>query len=208
MSALDARMSLMGSMLLEEGEVSYGKSFHRLNDVSSRIYGTPQAITCNRIEIDADDIGKNPTAIEIQTPTIEPALFAHESVIVRTISPGLKSSRFLEHMKNQIGCLRHKFGDELCIFKIGISSSIINRWSMYKDENFAAMVIVFASNSLIQVETFESCLIDAYRGLPQCRNQLGGGESMRKRGGLPRHGGPYYVYCVAARADARYGIGG
>ena len=129
-------------------------------------------------------------------------------IVYFTISPTAISSRILAHVHTQIHRLRSKYGgDELCIFKIGISACIETRWEHYKLQNFAIMAVVLVSDSLIQIETLESAVIERYRGMRQCRNQQGGGEGMRKRLGEPRREPPYYLYVVAVRADSPLAIG-
>ena len=145
---------------------------------------------------------------ELRTPTPNAALLDDKDVIFRTTPPWYKSSRILEAMKANIAIFRASLGNNLCIFKIGISSCIIWRWEKYKSERFERMMILLVSNSVMQVECFEAFLIDYYRDQKECRNLQGGGESLRSWDGFPRNPAPYYVYCVGARADSPYGIGG
>jgi hypothetical protein len=119
-------MVVMMALLLEEDEVDYQTSVNQLNDVSSRDRtAEASAHTCiggDGVNHDGDhdnDAGDdNGDDADLQIPTLDPALFADASMIVKTVSPALKNSRILEHMKNQIEWLRSKYGGhELCISK-------------------------------------------------------------------------------------------
>ena len=106
--------------------------------------------------------------------------------------------------QEQVDRLRFKHGGEqLAVFKIGITQCLEQRARFYFDGNFDEMCCMHASNSLAQVEALEACLIDFFQSTArtQCRNLSAGGEGMRKKGGTPKNPPPYFLYVVAANAS-------
>ena len=101
-------------------------------------------------------------------------------------------------------------GEQLAIFKVGISQCLQRRAVFYFEDNFDEMCCIHASNSLAQIEALEACLINVYQHTAhrQCRNVLPGGEGMRHKDGKPRNPPPYFLYVVAANAWQSKRIGG
>ena len=100
--------------------------------------------------------------------------------------------------------IRAKYGGEqLAVFKIGITQCLLVRAQYYFKGNFSEMRCIHASHSLTQIEILEAALIDHYRerAPQQCRNTLPGGEGMRLKNGQPKNPPPFYVYVVAANAS-------
>ena len=104
---------------------------------------------------------------------------------------------------------QHHGGEQLAIFKIGISQCLERRVQYYYDGNFSKMRCLHASNSLAQIEMLEASLVDYFRTLApmQCRNTLGGGEGMRFKDGRPKNPPPFFLYVVAANASINKRIG-
>lgn len=110
-----------------------------------------------------------------------------------------------QHCICQVENLIHDFGNQVCVFKIGISANVPYRMAKYKEANFAEMRIIHCSDDANIVAVLEILLIAYFKGLRGCRNVAPGGEgSMIHR--YPD--GPYFVYCVGARADGKLAIGG
>lgn len=89
---------------------------------------------------------------------------------------------------------QHHGGEQLAIFKIGISQCLERRVQYYYEGNFSSVRCLHASNSLAQIEMLEASLVDYFRTLApiQCRNTLGGGEGMRFKDGRPRNPPPFF----------------
>lgn len=114
-------------------------------------------------------------------------------------------------LQEEIKKMQMKYGgDQLAVFKIGISQCLERRVQYYYEANFSEMRCLHATNSLAQVEVLEASLIDLFKSLypVQCRNRLGGGEGMRTKSGHPNNPPPYFVYVVAANASQRKPIYG
>ena len=108
-------------------------------------------------------------------------------------------------VQDQVNSLRMKHGgNQLAIFKIGISHSLERQFVFYQEKNFDEMWCIHATNSLAQVEVLEAALIDYFTGQSsrQCRNVLRGGEGMRASG-FPKYQAPYFVYVVASNAASK-----
>lgn len=113
--------------------------------------------------------------------------------------------------QEQIHQVRLKYGGEqLAVFKIGITQSLELRAQYYFEGNFREMRCIHASHSLAQIETLEACLIDYFKEKApvQCRNILAGGEGMRYKNGKPRNPPPFFLYVVAANASQAKRIAG
>lgn len=114
--------------------------------------------------------------------------------------------------QDQIHLARQRHGgDQLAVFKIGITSCLEVRVQYYYEANFNEMCCIHATNSLAQIETLEACLIDFYLESSHsgpCRNIAKGGEGMRTKKGFPRNPPPYFLYVVAANAAQIKRIGG
>lgn len=112
-------------------------------------------------------------------------------------------------LQDQIHKMQMKYGGEqLAVFKIGISQCLETRVCYYYEANYSEMRCIHATNSLAQVEMLEASLIHVFKeSFPvQCRNTLGGGEGMRNKCGKPKNPPPYFVYVVAANASQRKSI--
>ena len=99
-------------------------------------------------------------------------------------------------------------GEDMCVFKIGITANVVTRMDDYRAENFTFLAAIHCDEDLTAVESMEIHCVRLFHHLSSCRNINGGGESMRTKEKQPRHPGPYILYCVAARADSRARIGG
>ena len=102
-------------------------------------------------------------------------------------------------LRSQLG------GLPLCVYKIGITSDLNQRWQSYRDQKFRRMVCLHASNNLSVVEHLEAALIQVFSRDKEgsLRNINKGGEGMRVKGGAARFPPPYFVYCVGANAAQR-----
>ena len=115
----------------------------------------------------------------------------------------------LSHCLEGIQKMKLKFGDNVCVFKIGLVGqwqNLLFRWEKYRENGFARMHVLHASLILEVAELLEACCISHYQEQAGCRNIARGGEGMRRRGGQPRYAGPYILYVVAASATQRKAI--
>ena len=125
---------------------------------------------------------------------------------VAVLPPSTKSGKLLDHCIQKVMELRSQLGGlPLCVYKIGITSDLCQRWQSYRDQNFRRMVCLHASNNLSVVEHLEAALIQVFSRDKEgsLRNINKGGEGMRLKGGAARFPPPYFVYCVGANAAQR-----
>ena len=127
-------------------------------------------------------------------------------ISISVLPPSTLAGRLLEHCVCKVTSLRRELGGpQLCVYKIGITSDLNQRWASYKGQHFAHMMCIHASNNLSTVEHLEASLIMRFSQEKQgsFRNVSPGGEGMRKKNGTPRFPPPYFVYAVGANASQR-----
>lgn len=120
--------------------------------------------------------------------------------------PGALSGQILHHCVGAVHGVRQKTGGQrLCVYKLGITSDLSNRWPSYQKAGFTTMVCIHTSMSLASIEMLEAALIHSFKHELEgaLRNVNKGGEGMRKKCGKPRFSPPYFMYVVAARADQK-----
>jgi len=116
----------------------------------------------------------------------------------------LNCANILQHCKRQVDVVIAAHGDDVCVFKIGVTADLVYRFEHYMDENFDSMTLVHISESYHLIYMLEAALIQWYNCMSGCRNiNLGGDGPMHLR-----RPPPYYAYVVAARGDGRLRIGG
>lgn len=132
-------------------------------------------------------------------------LSSYKHVKVRLTPQSDRSFHYiLQHCCKEIQHMISDFGSTVCVFKIGISSNIEYRVCQYRKAHFNEMRLLHNSNTARFVELLEVLLIAYFQDRPGCRNRAKGGDgSMALRDPY----GPYFVYCVAARADGNKLIG-
>ena len=109
-------------------------------------------------------------------------------------SPKASASAVLKHAEQSV---RRLFGKHPAVYKVGISSSPLHRWthSVYgyardRYEKWQGMKVVAASDTSFSAGLVESFLINQFQGQPGCRNERPGGET-------PDPGeGPHFTYVV------------
>jgi hypothetical protein len=157
-------------------------------------------------------IPEHGSAVALPSGWLETFKFKENNVGVSCIPPSRRAGAVLQHCLICIQQLRGRCGgEELCIFKIGISSDFV-KWRLphYLEQNFTDAMIIHASMSLTQTEVLEAACINNYRNLceTRCRNKRdSGGEGTRYASGAPRSPPPYVLYVVAARADEAKRVG-
>ena len=115
-----------------------------------------------------------------------------------------QAGKVLAHCQNCIQKLRFSTGEgslKIVIYKIGISHDCSARFELYKVHNWTRMLVMASSEDLGFIEMLEAALISHHNHRVQCRNISLGGEGMRDQDFNPKFRGPFYCYCVAARAD-------
>ena len=136
----------------------------------------------------------------------------NEEIRIATLrKPMSLAGDVLSHCLEGIRKMNLKFGDNVCVFKIGLVGqwqNLLFRWEKYRENGFARMHVLHASWILEVAELLEACCISHYQEQAGCRNIARGGEGMRRRGGKPRYAGPYILYVVAASATQRQAIKG
>ena len=122
-------------------------------------------------------------------------------VNVRLLPSGQPMINVLDHCYNQIAQLREDYCG-VCVFKIGISANVGFRMSAYARSNFSEMRLLHATNVADHAAILEVLLIREFKGHTGCRNIAPGGD-----GSMKATWGPFFVYCVAARADRKLPVG-
>ena len=98
---------------------------------------------------------------------------------------------------SEIDSFRDRMGRKLCVFKVGLTSNPIVRFSFYKDANYTHMSLLHVSHNLGLCQMLEAALIASNLSERGCRNQRYGGEGPPSAEQEPFH----FVYIVGARAD-------
>lgn len=105
--------------------------------------------------------------------------------------------KILAHAKRQVAAFRQRMGNEVCVFKIGVTADPHVRFQDYLEKNYSTMWLISESNDLGMTHMLEAALVSDCSGIKGCRNHPEtGGE-----GSLHRSDPPFYVYLVGARAD-------
>lgn len=95
----------------------------------------------------------------------------------------------------------------MCIFKIGITANPLLRYASYIDLGYTSMWLIHSSPSLGLTNMLEAALICEFATMVGCKNKPNsggeGGLNRSSRAMLP----PFYVYCVAGRADQPRWVG-
>ena len=130
--------------------------------------------------------------------TLERFNITNRTLKVQQLKP--TCGKILAHCKMQVAAFRKSLGQELCIFKIGVTADPLVRFQDYMAKAYTNMWIVFMSDDLLLIHMLEAALISEFSMVSGCRNAPGtGGE-----GGLNRKkhlGPPYYTYVTGGRAD-------
>ena len=122
--------------------------------------------------------------------------------ISSTIQP--TAGHILQYCKQKIQSFRASVGDNVCVYKVGLTTNPLRRSTWYVQLNYtrmARMSLLHATRCQGTAEMLEAALIDNHMGRTGCRNQRSGGE-----GGVAG-ANAYYVYIVGARADIPKPIG-
>ena len=102
----------------------------------------------------------------------------------------------------EVDRFRDKMSKALCVYKIGMTSNPIVRFSFYKDKNYTHMSLLHVTTNIGVAQMLEASVIAWHKSQPGCRNERSGGE------GPPTDKEPYhFVYVVGARADTFKAIG-
>ena len=109
-------------------------------------------------------------------------------------SPTAKASTVLSHAEQ---CIRNLFRKYPAVFKVGITSNPVNRWShsvygfaLDKREGWLGMKILAVCDTSFSAALVESALIRIFQSSPGCRNDRPGGETPSI------DEGPHFAYVV------------
>lgn len=80
------------------------------------------------------------------------------------------------HCVRQVEGLIHDFGDQVCVFKIGISSNVAYRMAKYKESNFVEMRLIHCSDDAQLIAVLEVLLVAQFKEMSGCRNVAKGGD--------------------------------
>ncbi|CAE7446166.1 unnamed protein product [Symbiodinium sp. CCMP2592] len=133
---------------------------------------------------------------------------SEEDLDMRVIGEASAAGKILRRCIDVVRKVRYENGGEqLCVFKIGLTANPVRRRASYRDQNFRNFVIIHQtcrSDLLGLMEMLEAAIIaEFYDAGCRCRNRQLGGESMRDRDQRPRFAPPYYAYCAATNASQR-----
>lgn len=115
-------------------------------------------------------------------------------------APNAIAGKILLHCKRQVDGFRERIGISVCVFKIGVTACIPQRFLDYLCKNFSEMWIIYSGSDLGLVHMLEAALISEFHQIRGCRNAANSGGE----GGLNRRshsGPPYFVYVTGGRAD-------
>jgi hypothetical protein len=109
-----------------------------------------------------------------------------------------------ESMLEQI--LAENGGENMCIFKVGITGQPEVRAVHYLESGFRQVFLIHNSHLPCVIEQLEVLLIGKFGHCVGCRNRNPGGEGRMRA--CPFPDGPFYLYVAASRADQRRPIAG
>lgn len=109
------------------------------------------------------------------------------------------AGKLLQHCKEQITCFRESIGIRLCIFKIGATHNIPQRFCSYFQKGYTAMWVLACSSSVDQIHMLEAACISEFAKHVGCRNAAnsGGEGALNRKDAAP----PFYLYITGGRAD-------
>lgn len=119
---------------------------------------------------------------------------------LRNQGPRTPCGKILAHSRRQAAAFRDCIGSQVCVFKIGVTSSPRERFPSYRGKNFSSMWLIAEHHDVGLIHMLEAALIAEFHEIRGCRNAAeSGGEGALNR---PNHKGPpYYVYVTGGRAD-------
>ena len=124
-----------------------------------------------------------------------------------SLSSGFAGALFAHGERACLAFIETIGGSELAVFKIGITANIVQRWGYYREQNYDFMSAIACLEDLTMIECLEAHLIRIFRDYAGIRNEVRGGEGLRKASGEARFSGPYYTYITGTPANVRYPIG-
>ncbi|CAE7661156.1 unnamed protein product [Symbiodinium sp. CCMP2592] len=109
---------------------------------------------------------------------------------VRVITEDSTAGKILWHCLDTVRAIqKENGGQQLCVFKIGLTANPTKRRESYRQQNFKSFVIIhqtYRSDLLGMLEMLEAAVIaEFYDNGYRCRNRQLGGESMHDRNQVP-----------------------
>jgi hypothetical protein len=120
----------------------------------------------------------------------------------------ITEGRLLEHFIAMSLRIRDANGDQLCVYKFGITANPAHRQTFYFAENYTYYEVLHASHLLESVSWPEAFLIQYFKqlGVGSCRNiRLGGDGALSLKAGDPNQ--VFFLYMACGRADSGRPIG-
>lgn len=119
---------------------------------------------------------------------------------LRSQAASTTCGRILLHSQRQIDAFRERIGISVTVFKIGVTSSPMERYMDYLCKHFTEMWIIYRGSDLGLVHMLEAALIAQYHTVSGCRNasHSGGEGALNRKVPLDP---PYFVYVAGGRAD-------
>ena len=98
-------------------------------------------------------------------------------------NPGVTTAgKLLAHCKDQITVFREKIGVRICIFKIGVTTNPLLRFSTYMEQGYTSMWVLAVSQSVDQIHMLEAACISEFSKHVGCKNAANsGGEGALNR---------------------------
>ena len=109
----------------------------------------------------------------------------------------------LRRCLSQVQDFRKNIGQQVCVFKVGLTAEPTLRFAFYKELNYTHMSLLHASRNLGLIQMLEAALIAFLMDERGCRNQRYGGECPPST----EQKDTFFVYVVGSRADQFKPIG-
>ena len=121
-------------------------------------------------------------------------------------NPGVTTAgKLLAHCKDQITAYREIIGVRICIFKIGVTTNPLVRFSIYMEKGYASIWVLAVSQSVDQIHMLEAACISEFSKHVGCKNAANsGGEGALNRKDMEP---PFFLYVTGGAADQGRWVG-
>ena len=120
-------------------------------------------------------------------------------------STGVTAGKLLQHCIAQINDFCDHIGQQLCVFKIGVTSNPLCRFCAYLEKGFTAMFVLAVSNNVDHIHMLEAACISKFAKNIGCKNAVnsGGEGALNCMDTEP----PFFLYVTGGRADQGRWVG-
>ena len=187
-------------MVLDKPAVTFCDSPRLLNgDVSAQVQtpgSEPDEKLLNHLALDFDE---SESLMEKHEVLKVSPIEVNYMPLSSTVQP--TAGHILQYCKKKVDSFRVSVGANVCVYKVGLTTNPLRRFTGYVQLNYTRMSLLHATHCQGTAEMLEASLIDNHMGRTGFRNQRTGGENCMSGASA------YYVYVVGARADRPKPIG-